>query len=124
MTRHLLYVDFSDQGSLENQGIFQFKTYCLFKTPKKKHLDKPIHGHRKPKLFAWTDLSPWARRRGGNLGQTPLMKWNLLALKLTIFMARIVITDEFLSLLWNLASLSLFSYKKKRLKNKENKVWY
>ena len=82
MTRHLLYVDFSNQGLLENQGFFQFKTYCLFKTPKQhlKHLDKPIHDHekpkltQKPKLFSWTDLSPWARRRGGNLGQTPLMK--------------------------------------------------
>jgi hypothetical protein len=85
-------------------GFFQFKKYFLFKTPRKhlNYLDKPIHGHTKNpklKLFSWTDLSPWARRREKNLGQTPLMKWNLLTLKLTIFMARIVINDDFLSLL-------------------------
>jgi hypothetical protein len=103
---NLLSADFGNQRSL----IFQFKTYFLFKTPRKhfKYLDKHIHGHKKTqktkinpklKLFSWTNLSPWARRREKNLGQTPLMKWNLITLKLTIFMARIVINDNFLFLL-------------------------
>jgi hypothetical protein len=45
---NLLSADFGNQRSL----IFQFKTYFLFKTPRKhlKYLDKHIHGHKKPKI--------------------------------------------------------------------------
>jgi len=110
MTRHLLFADFGDQSLLENQGFFNLKNIFYSKHPENTlitliNLSMATQKTRKTKinpklkLFSWTDLSPWARRREKNLGQTPLMKWNLLTLKLTIFMARIVINDDFLSLL-------------------------
>jgi len=57
-----------------------------------------------------------------HLNQTPLMKYNALTPKLSIFMARNIINDEFFSLYQNPMSLSPSITKK--LKNKENQVWY
>ena len=50
------------------------------------------------------------------------MKYNALTPKLSIFMARNIINDEFFSLYQNPMSLSPSITKK--LKNKENQVWY
>jgi hypothetical protein len=70
----------------------------------------------------WSDLPPCARRRKKKyLDQTPLMKRNLLTLKSTILVVRIVINDEFISLRRNPTSPSLFSIKKEQ-KKKERKI--
>jgi hypothetical protein len=58
-----------------------------------------------------------------HLNQNPLMKYNALTPKSSIFMARNIINNEFFSLYRNPMSLSP-SITKKKLKNKENQVWY
>ena len=115
--------------------FFYLSTHFFIQKPIKhsKHFDKLVYDHKKKiknnsknqnqteakmiHLVRSTSLCKEKEKK--YLDQTPLMKRNLLTLKSTILVVRIVVNDEFIFLCWNPTSPSLFSIKKEQKKRRE-----